>query len=478
MAPSDDTILQFGRAIEPGAVALRSQCSVCGRRLGPDAAFCPYDGEPLVQVARAEPEDDADQRLGQTVDGRYEIQRILGEGGMGTVYLVRHVSLERAFALKAMRRELASEPDVARRFIQEAKAAAAICHPGVVQITDFGALASGEPYFVMDLAEGRSLGREIRERGALDALRAAAILRQVADALGAAHEAGVIHRDVKPENIVIGPRDQVKVLDFGLAKVVGGSKLTRHGVVFGTPHYMSPEQAAGDPVDHRSDIYALGVLAFQMLAGRVPFESDTYMGVMTQHLYRSPPRPSEFVPESDGLGVLEPVILRCLAKNPDDRYQNMSEIVLALDGIASVVTPTLPAPVGDSRIPSPGATRSAAASPTAVRAPVVALVTVLGALIVVVLAVSWRLAQRTSMPVPLSASAAAATQEAVEPSPLPQPPASNAPPSGHSAPPPRPERAPSSSRSTPVEPSTPISAHAPKSRHPPVVGEIVDPWKK
>jgi serine/threonine-protein kinase len=159
----------------------------------------------------------------------------------------------------------------------------------------------------------------------------------VAEALAAAHEAGVIHRDLKPDNIqvaeVAGDRDVVKVLDFGLAKVAGASRLTRAGMVFGTPHYMSPEQAAGEQVDQRSDIYSLGIVMYELFTGHVPFEADSYMGVLTKHMYVEPARPSEIVPDHKALGALEDILLRCLKKKPAERYASMAELIAALESV-------------------------------------------------------------------------------------------------------------------------------------------------
>lgn len=315
-------------------------CATCGQRFtGGDARFCPYDGERLAAgVAGTEPPA-PDPLLGAVIDHRYEVTQVLGEGGMGTVYRVRHRLLGRNFALKALRRELASDPELPTRFIREAKAAAAIAHPNVVQISDFGVLPSGQPYFVMELLAGRSLSALLWQNGPLSPGRAVRIFRQVAEGLGAAHAAGVVHRDLKPDNIHVadaGSREMVKVLDFGLAKVAGASKLTRNGIVYGTPHYMSPEQAAGEPVDHRSDIYSLGVVMYEALTGRVPFEADTYMGILTKHLYVEPTPPSEVLGNPMLLGALEDITLRCMQKKPTQRYGTMAELLAAFDRVVQV----------------------------------------------------------------------------------------------------------------------------------------------
>jgi serine/threonine-protein kinase len=475
VAPSDDTIIQFGPASQPkGNSQARLQCPSCSRHFSGEAAFCPYDGERLVPGSGISD----DPRLGRVIDDRYEVEAVIGEGGMGTVYRVRHVALQRQFALKAMRLDLASEAEVATRFIQEAKAAAAVSHPGVVQIIDFGSLPTGEPYFVMDLLAGRSIGRVIRDDGALPPARVSLIVRQIAEALGAAHQAGVVHRDLKPDNVLIDERDQVKVLDFGLAKVVGGSRLTRNGVVFGTPHYMSPEQAAGDPVDHRSDIYALGVLSFQMLTGRVPFESDTYMGVMTQHMYMSPPRPSDMVPSRQGLGDLESVVMRCLLKDPAERFQRMRELVTALDQVAATAwslaptgsAATVPAPAGRSVGPQ--------VAPRPARGRRAAFVALACATVAVVVAVWWRLDQQSAAQLASDTTAPAQSVSAAswpESSTASAPPRRSATPSA-SVPPQTP--LPILAKSAAAEASASASAPPHRPAIPAVAGDIVDPWKK
>jgi serine/threonine-protein kinase len=314
------------------------RCPVCRQHFsGSDARFCPFDGEPLVGASDWNPS--ADPLLGAIVDKRYEVVEVLGEGGMGTVYRVRHAALGREFALKALRRELATDRDLSARFIQEARAAAAVSHPSVVQIIDFGTLPTGQAYFVMELLHGQPLSWLLHTGGPLPAGRALRMLRQIAEALGAAHDAGIVHRDLKPDNIqvaeAIGDRDVVKVLDFGLAKVVGASRLTRAGTVFGTPHYMSPEQAAGENVDHRADIYSLGVVMYEMFTGCVPFEADSYMGVLTQHMYVAPVPPSQLLGNSETLGALEAIVLRCLEKRPENRFASMAELLDALENIAA-----------------------------------------------------------------------------------------------------------------------------------------------
>jgi serine/threonine-protein kinase len=308
-------------------------CPRCQSRFSGDARFCPFDAEPL----RVQDHAPKDSLIGAQIDGRYEVTEVLGEGGMGIVYRVRHRILERLFALKVLRADLARERDLGERFVREAKAAASISHPSVVQITDFGELPSGQPYFVMELLTGESLSSILRKGGPLPAARAVRLLEQMISALGAAHASGVVHRDLKPDNVLVCPTtggETVKILDFGLAKVAGQSRLTKAGVVFGTPHYMSPEQASGGHVDERTDLYALGVVMYEMFTGRVPFEADTYMGVLTKHLYVAPTPPSVHLGGLAELGALELVVLRCLEKKPERRYASMPDLGAELQRVA------------------------------------------------------------------------------------------------------------------------------------------------
>jgi eukaryotic-like serine/threonine-protein kinase len=338
---SNDTVLQFGHSLREekpqvptaGGAPAATSCPTCHSRFSPDGRFCPFDGTPLVAAVGWDPSSDA--LLGSLIDGRYEVLSIIGEGGMGTVYEARHRALGKRFALKVLRKDLAQDADIAARFIQEARTAAAVSHPGLVEITDFGRLESGQVYFVMELLEGQSLAALLRNGGPLPAARGLNIVRQLVHALKAAHDSSIVHRDLKPDNIHVslrdGDTDVVKIVDFGLAKVIGSSKLTRAGMVFGTPHYMSPEQAAGEVVDHRADIYALGIVMYEMFTGKVPFEADSYMGVLTKHMYMAPAPPSELSPELKSLGALEEVILRCLQKRPQARYDSLAALLVELD---------------------------------------------------------------------------------------------------------------------------------------------------
>lgn len=340
------------------------KCPDCSRRFSDAAVFCPFDGVSLIDAER--PDDNLDPLIGQTVDGRYAIESIVGEGGMGTVYCARHVTLSRTMAVKVLRADLARETDLAARFLQEAQATAAIKHPNVVSISDYGRLPDLRPYYVMELLKGRTLASVIKGGVPLPPRTAAHVAIAIAEGLEAAHSAGVIHRDLKPENVFLldAEAKEVRIVDFGAALIVGVSRLTRQGVVFGTPHYMSPEQAAGKPVDHRVDIYALGVILYEMVTGHVPFEGDTYMGVLTQHMFATPKPPSEAVPELDGkLGAIETVVLRALEKEPGARYATMRE---ASDAIKQALDSGLAGPAPTSRRSRPAPQLEGAELPTLV----------------------------------------------------------------------------------------------------------------
>ena len=283
--------------------------------------------------------------LGRTIDQRYRVEALLGEGGMGLVYRVIHTRLNKPLAIKVLRRENTKDPEVLARFRREAESASGIGNQHIVDINDFGELDDGSTYFVMECLEGLDLIDAIDVAQRMPEDRAVHIAIQLCRALGAAHDAGIIHRDLKPENVFLIRRndteDFVKVLDFGIAKVANGPKrLTRDGEVLGTPHYMSPEQCEGDGVDHRTDIYALGVLLYEMVTGHVPHDADTMMGILTKQMYEDPIPPKVRVPQvSEGL---EQLIMRCLEKKPEQRYQTMQSIEVDLQRIHTGQRPVGP----------------------------------------------------------------------------------------------------------------------------------------
>src|SRR5690606_25260016 len=258
--------------------------------------------------------------------GTYEIVRLIGEGGMGRVYEARHTRLpNKRYAVKLLHPELARQQDVMARFQREAEAASGLTHPNVVSVVDVDCTSDGTPYIVAELLEGQQLGEFLDQVGRLTPGRAVAVVRQICRALQVAHESGIVHRDMKPENVFLaGEKQQVKVLDFGISKLAdGNSSLTKTGMVMGTPDYMPPEQAKGMHVDHRADIYAVGAILYRALTGRKPFDESDHMATLTAVLVQEPARPRSLntdIPEG-----LEVVVQRAMAKDPAERYQSMAE---------------------------------------------------------------------------------------------------------------------------------------------------------
>ena len=307
-----------------------------------------------------------DPMLGQVLVGRYMIHKKLGEGGMGAVYLATHNILEKQVALKVLHGEFARKPDLVERFMQEAKAASRIRHENVIDVSDFGVTPDGMVFFAMELLHGHDLHEEIaRARLAGQLLpweRSKRIFLQICSALSAAHALGIIHRDLKPENIYLveflGEPDFVKLLDFGIAKLTevadGDRKLTRTGMLFGTPEYMSPEQARGDTPDQRVDIYAMGCILFQLVTGRVPFEAENFMGVLSQHLTQPPPVIPPDVFDSIGAPrTLAGVIDRALAKDRNQRFPSIDEFARAVRHASGDRTGPVPT---QSNVPAPSST--------------------------------------------------------------------------------------------------------------------------
>lgn len=286
------------------------------------------------------------QALASALDGQYEILREVGRGGMGIVFLARDLKLERLVAIKTLPPNLAADAVIRARFLREARTAAALNHPNIVPIhraDDIG----GTVFFVMGFVDGPSMAQLIREGGPLSPRTAVSFLYDVADALGYAHGAGVVHRDVKAENILVdGNSSRALVTDFGIARVAEAAPLTATGTVLGTVHYMSPEQIAGEAVDRRSDVYSLGVVAFYALAGRFPFDSPTASAVLVAHVTKVAPALADTAPTVPR--ALATLVDRCLAKDPDSRIQSCDELLMELRRIEANL------PDDDTPAPRPG----------------------------------------------------------------------------------------------------------------------------
>jgi len=292
-----------------------------------------------------------DKLLGQLLAGKYEILKKIGEGGMGSVYIATQQSIDRKVAIKVLLGKLAEDTTAVARFEQEAKAISKMQHPNTVTIYDFGRTEGTDEdederlYIVMEYLKGRTLTQLLRAHKVLPAPRACKIIRQVCASLADAHATGIIHRDLKPDNIFLtevgGDPDWVKVLDFGVAKLAdseSAGNLTQTGMIFGTPKYMSPEQAEGRPIDYRADIYALGVVLYELLVGRPPFIADTPVGLLLKHISEPPAPFSKVRPDLQIDPRIEAITMRALDKRPDARQQMVSELAAELEAFERIAS--------------------------------------------------------------------------------------------------------------------------------------------
>jgi serine/threonine-protein kinase len=262
------------------------------------------------------------------VGTRYELLRLLGSGGMADVHLALDRHLDREVAIKLLARSLAADPVVVERFRREARAAAALNHPNVVKVYDWGE-ADGTHFLVMEYVRGATLREVLRERGRLPEAEALGIAAQVAEALQAAHEQGLVHRDVKPDNVLLDEDGRARVADFGIARAFGAAHLTTDNVVLGSAHYLAPEQVQGRPVDHRADLYSLAAVLYELLTGRPPVQGDSAVAVALQHVVAPPPPPRSLRPDLSPLS--EAVVLQGLAKDPADRYASAQAMRVDLE---------------------------------------------------------------------------------------------------------------------------------------------------
>ncbi len=287
---------------------------------------------------------EADPIVGQLITGRYRVRGRIGEGGMGTVYLAIHEAIEKKVALKVLNREYSANREVVDRFKQEAVSASRIKHPNVIDVFDFGQLDDGSCFIAMELLEGQDLGELLSTRGFVEPAEALRIVLQVTKALGLAHSRGVVHRDLKPENVFLQNTPEgeriVKIVDFGIAQLRGKDevgeagarrrRLTKTGMIFGTPEYMAPEQARGLDVDHRTDIYAAGIILYELLSGGVPFVGDSFLEVLNQHVLDALPPLQKYKPDLEISPQLQAALAQMLQKNPEDRFATMKDVSTAL----------------------------------------------------------------------------------------------------------------------------------------------------
>ncbi len=305
--------------------------------------------------------DDPEDLTGSFIGGRYKLLRLLDRGGMGYVYYAKHTAIDKRLAVKVLSLKCARSEQHRTRLLREARACSQIAHENVVDILDFGQAPNGSVFLAMELLRGETLAATVDREGAMQWRRAKPIILQIARALHAAHTKGILHRDLKPDNIWRTKRgankDFIKVYDFGLAKLMqddslaGSKPITSAGTIFGTPEYMSPEQARGEPTDPRSDLYSTAIILYEMLTGTVPFLAENFLDVLAMQATEKPRSPRVLAPQGNVSKRLEKVILKALEKNPDRRYQSMQEFATALANVPLTQTPTPHPRKGGTLIP-------------------------------------------------------------------------------------------------------------------------------
>lgn len=355
-------------------------CPLCRKVYPPYASFCAHDRSALVSVSsnptvshsgmpaqqlppqqqqampppqqppqqapqqQAEPEEEDSayaNLIGKTIEGKYLVQSVLGEGGMAVVYRAYHKAMDRTVVIKVMQGWLLSNRNSVERFERECKLTAKLAHPNIITVYDVGAINNKEPYLVMEYIKGEALADKIGRQGALPVATAANIMIQICRGLQEAHSIGIIHRDLKPDNVLLQDKadrpDWVKIVDFGISNLVHGSKrLTKTGRMVGTPEYIAPEQLKDKPIDIRTDIYSLGIMMFEMLTGRVPFEGESAEAILMKHLLEEPPAMAA-CREDKQQTPFDEIVVKCLNKNPDDRYQTATELRLDVEQALSKV---------------------------------------------------------------------------------------------------------------------------------------------